>query len=80
MKFCKDCKHVRPWGNSFEVFLAFILRVGRYEDAKCAKTEEAGPLDLVTGDESYSEMEHCGDTRRTLGICGPEAKLFEAKP
>lgn len=63
-KLCINCKHYTLEGTS-------SAHLG-----KCMKTADEC---LVTGKQKqYDELSFCS-TMRIMSICGPEAKLFEAK-
>jgi hypothetical protein len=63
-KLCIQCKHYTLEGTS-------AAHLG-----KCMKTADEC---LVTGKQKqYDELSYCS-TMRIMSICGPDAKLFEAK-
>jgi hypothetical protein len=63
-KLCINCKHYALEGTS-------AAHLG-----KCMKTADEC---LVTGKQKqYDELSYCS-TMRIMSICGPDAKLFEAK-
>lgn len=64
MLLCRDCAHIRPAPN--------YEGVGRL--SLCAKSLHPCPVD------GHTEASLCWDVRSKHGICGPEARLFEAKP
>ena len=63
-KLCINCKHYTLDGTS-------LAHLGR-----CIKSAE---ICLVTGKQkAYDDLSFCS-TMRIAPICGPDAKLFEAK-
>lgn len=64
MILCRDCDHSR--GSSH------FPEVGRL--THCAKSIHHCPVD------GHEEMSLCYDMRAKDAACGPEARLFEAKP
>ena len=67
-KFCKDCKHMRPYNGSTSYAL-------------CGKfPTPAGYLDLVSGhDGRYIHYPYCSD-QRSVGQCGQIGKEWEERP
>lgn len=75
-KFCKDCKHARPfrrWWNYFS--LSSQLELGG-----CAAQVAAPEYNLLTGEMKPPRLEDCYWQRRPLGACQPEGLLWEPKP
>jgi hypothetical protein len=65
-KFCIQCKHYTLENTS-----AHVPHLGR-----CMKSAE---ICLVTGKQKqYDDLSFCS-TMRIKPVCGPDAKLFEAK-
>jgi hypothetical protein len=65
-KFCINCKNYTLENTS-----AHLPHLGR-----CL---ESADMCLVTGKQkAYSDLSFCS-TMRIMSICGPDAKLFEAK-
>lgn len=70
-KFCKDCKHFRP----FTFPSGLDAGAQAFSLSRCALAARS-EVNLITG-ESEEKGGFCENERAT-GSCGPEGKLFEA--
>lgn len=65
IKFCKDCKHIRPSSN--------------HEFSECSVLD-VHETDYVSGERVLVSIKYCDRTRMRNGDCKPEGMLFEPKP
>ena len=65
-RLCLDCRFVVPRNDAFS-------RAEMFRNARCRR---AWYIDLVTGEESYSD---CRGERTPFGACGPDGNRFEPR-